>query len=227
MRCTFSMRCCSIRVKQAYLSGIVFTCTMKGISQGPLPLLQGGRVPGPRHFCRGNLKSSSSKDSALATLQEHYYSVHPVLQGKNEDLETNNSCCSWHGFLYIRGWMQMVMATNDLFSWNNKYNEYNVTKDIYTLSSWSYARQLTLCMLAFWSHEGVVFLDFLPSPHLVTSLHLPCLGSTDAHCPRLGDPVPLLPKWRPFPQGPHTLPYRGSEQLLLSRPVKGLLNKLY
>ncbi len=119
--------------------------------------------------------------------------------------------CSRHGFLYIRGWMQMVIAPNYLFSWNNKYNKYNVTKDIYTLSSWSYARKLTLCMLVFWSHEGVVFLDFLPSPHLVTSFLLPCLGSTDAHCPRLGDPVPLPPKWRPFPQGPRTLPDRGSE----------------
>ncbi len=25
---------------------------------------------------------------------------------------------------YIRGWIQMVMAPNDLFSWNNKYNKY-------------------------------------------------------------------------------------------------------
>ncbi len=61
-----------------------------------------------------------------------------------------------------------------------------------------YARQLTLCMLAFWSYEGVVFLVLLPSPHLITSFHLPCLGSTDAYCPRLGDPVPLPPKCRPF-----------------------------
>ncbi len=122
--------------------------------------------------------------------------------------------CSRHGFLYIRGWMQIVIAPNDLFSWNNRYNKYNVTKDIYTLSSWSYARELTLCMLAFWSHEGVVFFDFLPSPHPVTSFHLPCLGSTDAHCPRLGDPVPLPPKWRPFSQGLRTLPYRDPEQAL-------------
>ncbi len=31
---------------------------------------------------------------------------------------------------YIRGWIQMVLTPNDLFSWNNKYNkykEYNVT----------------------------------------------------------------------------------------------------
>jgi hypothetical protein len=27
--------------------------------------------------------------------------------------------CSRHGFTYIRGWMQMVLAPNDLFSWNN------------------------------------------------------------------------------------------------------------
>ncbi len=104
--------------------------------------------------------------------------------------------CSRHGFLYIRGWMQMVIAPNDLFSWNNKYNEYNVTKDIYTFSSWSYARELTLCMLAFWSHEGVVFLDFLPFPHLVTSFHLPCLGSTDALSP-LGRPGPSTSKMPP------------------------------
>ncbi len=25
---------------------------------------------------------------------------------------------------YIRGWIQMVLAPNDLFSWNNKYNKY-------------------------------------------------------------------------------------------------------
>ncbi len=58
-----------------------------------------------------------------------------------------------------------------------------------------YSRQLTLCMLVFWSHEGVVF---LPSPNLITSFHLPCLGSTDVHCPRLGDPVPLLQSGVPF-----------------------------
>ncbi len=75
----------------------------------------------------------------------------------------------------------------------------------------NYARELTLCMLASWSHEGVVFLDLLPSPHSVTSFLLPCPGSTDALCPRLGDPVPLPPKWRPYSQGPRTLPYRDRE----------------
>jgi hypothetical protein len=32
---------------------------------------------------------------------------------------------SRHGFLYIRGWMQMVLAPNDLFSWNNNTMKYN------------------------------------------------------------------------------------------------------
>ncbi len=66
-------------------------------------------------------------------------------------------------------------------------------------------------MLAFWSHEGAVFLDFLPSPHLVTSFLFLCLGSTNALCPHFEDPVPLPPKWRPYSQGPRTLPYRDPE----------------
>jgi hypothetical protein len=33
--------------------------------------------------------------------------------------------CSRHGFPYIRGWMQMVLAPNDLFSWNNDTMRYD------------------------------------------------------------------------------------------------------
>ncbi len=68
-------------------------------------------------------------------------------------------------------------------------------------------------MLASWSHEGVIFLDFLPSPHLVTSFLFPYLGSTDALFSRLGDLVPLPPRWHPYSQGPRTLPYRDPAQL--------------
>ncbi len=59
------------------------------------------------------------------------------------------------------------------------------------------------------SHDGVVF---LASTHLVTSSHLPCLDSTDAYWPPMGAPVPPPLKWRPFPQGPRTLPFQGPEQ---------------
>ncbi len=50
---------------------------------------------------------------------------------------------------YIRGWMQMVLAPNDLFSWNNKYSKYTVTllptlQWIYSLF-FSYARHHSLC----------------------------------------------------------------------------------
>jgi hypothetical protein len=36
-----------------------------------------------------------------------------------------STICSQHGFPYIRGWMQMVLAPNDLFSWNNDTMRYN------------------------------------------------------------------------------------------------------
>ncbi len=80
------------------------------------------------------------------------------------------------------------------------------------VSSWL-CTLLTLCMLASWSHEGVVFLDLLPSSHPVTSSLFPYLGSTDAPCSRLGDPVPPSPKWRLHSQGLRTLPYRDPEQV--------------
>ncbi len=70
-------------------------------------------------------------------------------------------------------------------------------------------------MLASWSHEGVLFLDFLSSSHSITSSPFPYLGSTDAPCSRLGDPVPPSPKWPPHSQGPRTLPYRDPEQIQL------------
>jgi hypothetical protein len=114
---------------------------------------------------------------------------------------------------YIRGWIQMVLARNDLFSWNNKYNStMNTVSPTHSLVSSWLCTLLTLCMLASWSHEGVVFLDFLSSSHPVTSFPFLYLGSTDAPCSRLGDPVPPSPKWRPHSQGPRTLPYRDPEQ---------------
>ncbi len=122
---------------------------------------------------------------------------------------------------YIRGWIQMVLALNDLFSWNNKYNkynEYNVT-DTFTCFSLGCAHQLTLCMLASWSHEGVIFLDLLPSSHSITSSLLLCLDSTDAPCSHSGDLTPLFPRWRPHSLGPSTLSYRDPEHLGLSNHI--------
>jgi hypothetical protein len=84
--------------------------------------------------------------------------------------------CSRHGFLHQR-MIQMVLAPNDLFSWNNKYNKYNnyTFTDTFTCFFLSYARQLTLCMLASRSRAGVVILGLLSSSH-VFSLPLPGLN---------------------------------------------------
>jgi hypothetical protein len=51
------------------------------------------------------------------------------------------------------------------------------------------------------------------------SFLFPYLNSTDALCSRLGDLAPSPPKWRPYSQGPRTLPYR-------DRNTKHLCSKL-
>jgi hypothetical protein len=86
---------------------------------------------------------------------------------------------------------------------------------IYFLRPPSWSGTLTLCMLASWSHEGVVFLDFLPSSHSITSSLLLCLGPTDAPCPRIWDPTPPFPNMAsPFTGSAHTpLPGSGTTTL--------------
>ncbi len=121
--------------------------------------------------------------------------------------------CSRHGFTYIRGWMQMVLAPNDLFSWNNNTMSTMLLR-IFThyISCRLCTLTLTLCIIASWSRDEVVV---FASWHLVMSSRLPCPNSTDAHWPQLGAPVPPPPKWRPLPQGPRTLPFQGPEQHLV------------
>ncbi len=88
----------------------------------------------------------------------------------------------------------MVPVPNDLFSWNNKAMSTMLLRVFTRFLLVGYARQLTLCMIAFWSHEGVVF---FPPSHLITSFHITCLGSTDAHWPHLGAPDPSPPNGGP------------------------------
>ncbi len=55
---------------------------------------------------------------------------------------------------YIRGWMQMVLTPNDLFSWNNKYSKYMVIlSHIYTLTMGSLSN-FKLCTLTYSVHAG-------------------------------------------------------------------------
>ncbi len=77
---------------------------------------------------------------------------------------------------------------------------------------------LTLCMLAFWSREGVVFFVLSSSSHL-TMGHVSPLPVSVANWRSLSllwGSAPPSPKWRPHSQGPHTLPFQGTRQLLIA-----------
>ncbi len=122
---------------------------------------------------------------------------------------------------YIRGWIQMVLAPNDLFPETiNPIRTLNIyTTLTHSLVSSQQCTPLTLCMLASWSRGGVVFLNFLSSSHSITSFRFPYLGSTDAPWPRLGYLGPLSPRWHPHSLGLRTLPYRDPEHLGSDRQV--------
>jgi hypothetical protein len=70
------------------------------------------------------------------------------------------------------------------------------TSSMHSLLSSSWVHQLTLCMLASWSREGVVFLVLLPSSHL-TMYHVLSLSLSGLNWRSL---FPPLGTGSPFPQ---------------------------
>jgi hypothetical protein len=122
---------------------------------------------------------------------------------------------------YIRGWMQMVATPNDLFSWNNKYSKYTVTL-LHYIHQWrvhsslsSNARQLTLCMLASWSCEGVVFLVHPSSSHFTAGhvFSLPLSGVNWRSLPLLWGSGPPFPKMAALSTGSAHTPFLGSNTI--------------
>ncbi len=118
---------------------------------------------------------------------------------------------------YIRGWMQMVLTPNDLFSWNNKYSKYTSYHRDYihkynSLSVFQLCTSLTLCMLAFWSCEGVVFLVYSSSSHLTAGhvFPLPLSGANWRSLSLLWGSGPPLPKMAPPSTGSAHTPFLGS-----------------
>ncbi len=115
---------------------------------------------------------------------------------------------------YIRGWVQMVLTPNDLFSWNNKYSKYTNIYINNAFTSYLLAMHInSLC--ACWHPEAVKGSSSLSSrrllisPRITSSLFL-CPESTDAPCSRPEDPFPPLPKMAlPFTGSAHT-PLPGS-----------------
>ncbi len=103
---------------------------------------------------------------------------------------------SRHSFTYFRGWMQMVLAPNDLFSWNNNTMNYNAY-DGYLHYCWSMHDD------TYSVHDRSLkpWLGRLPCfRHFVMSSHLPCPGSTDAHCLPLGARAPRPQSGVPSPR---------------------------
>jgi hypothetical protein len=118
---------------------------------------------------------------------------------------------------YIRGWIQMVVTPNDLFSWNNKYSKYtsyyrNYIHEHNSLSIFQLCTSLTLCMLAFWSCEGVVFLVHSPSSHFTADhvLPLPLSGVNWRSLSLLWGSGPPLPKMAALSTGSAHTPFLGS-----------------
>jgi hypothetical protein len=73
-------------------------------------------------------------------------------------------------------------------------------------------------LCACWHSEAVKGSSSLSSRRLLISLRITsflflCPEPTDAPCPYYEDPTPSFPRWRPHPQGPHTLPFQGPRHL--------------
>jgi hypothetical protein len=80
-------------------------------------------------------------------------------------------------------------------------------------------------LCACWHSEAVKGSSSLSSRRLLISLCITsslflCPEPTDAPCPFYGDPAPPFPRWRPHPQGLHTLPYQGPTHLPTVFPIR-------
>ncbi len=125
---------------------------------------------------------------------------------------------SQHGFLYIRGWMQMVIAPNDLFSWNNRYNKYSVTNVTNIFTHFL----LELCMWTHSVHAHVLkpWRGSLPWPPAISSFchvfPLPLSGLNWRSLSPLGGPGPSPSKMAPLFTGSAHTPLLGSGTRIIS-----------
>jgi hypothetical protein len=186
--------------------------------------MQTGRYLGKKHCC-GSRPLWYRSGSCFSLLPD----PDPAFQ-----FVTDLDPTVWHGSgslpvpdtaSYIRGWIQMVLTPNDLFSWNNKYSKYTIillqlyTSTTDSLLSFSCTHQLTLCMLAFWSCEGVVFLVLSSSSHFTTYhvFPLPLSGANWRSLSWLWGSGPPFPKMAPLFTGSAHTPLPGSNTLPFQR----------
>jgi hypothetical protein len=103
-------------------------------------------------------------------------------------LVLDSPSCSWHDSTYIRGWMQMVLSPNDLFSWNSNTMS-TMLQWVFTLVA-GYARWHLLCA---WSFLEVVMGS---SSLLLTILSRPVISHVRTQLTLTG------PYWGPRPPHP-------------------------
>ncbi len=102
----------------------------------------------------------------------------------------------------IRGWMQMVLTPNDLFSWNKYDINFNIIDNLITFEYINKPplRMLTLCTLGH-LHHAWLFFSYASCTKLPPSL----LGDGCLACFLSGGPGPPSPpslELAPFPSGP-------------------------
>ncbi len=117
---------------------------------------------------------------------------------------------------YIRGWIQMVLAPNDLFSWNNKYNKYYGYSVIDTFPCFFLAMHTTHSV-----HAGIQkpWRGRLPWPLVVFSFY-------HVFSPPLSGPNwrSLFPPWGSGPPFPKMAPpFTGSAHTPLPGSGTGLI----
>ncbi len=95
---------------------------------------------------------------------------------------------------YIRGWIQMVLTPNDLFSWNNKYSKYTIILLWLYTSTMDSLLIFQLCTSTYSVHAGILKLwrGRLPCPLVVFSFHYVSRLSSSSVRSQLTLPVPAM-----------------------------------
>ncbi len=153
-----------------------------------------------------------------------HLNTYSVIKKRQRKFVEKENICVPDTASYIRGWIQMVLTPNDLFSWNNKYSKYtsyycNYIHEYNSLSAFQLCTPLTLCMLAFWSCEGVVFLVHSLSSHFTADhvFPLPLSGVNWRSLSLLWGSGPPLPKMAALSTGSAHTPFLGSNTICMLR----------
>jgi hypothetical protein len=98
---------------------------------------------------------------------------------------------------YIRGWIQMVLAPNDLFSWNNKYSKY---MNIYIARTFTFIFLLSTTTHSVHAGISKLWRGRLPRPVVVFSSHRVSRLISSPVQAKLTLLVPASGTGSPFPQ---------------------------